>query len=637
MESTKNELSSLRDQYHKLIESCSLNSKSALDLAARCRELIFHIHQRIEYCEKRRSQMVVIALSLLAAAVALFAATFLEAMGSGLLVSLVRLTGLLLFLTAAITLALYGLQTNFNYPFIEITKTWRWFYHYSVSKEYKPPFFPFERANEREKMQKIHLKDLLTSASGPYSESYTYDEIGNITSKNGVSYTYGSQPHAVTAVGETSYNYDDNGNMTDRGSQDITWDVENRIIEVDDGENTSTFVYDGNGNRVKKTEGGETILYVNKYYEKNLTTGEVTTYYYHGGKLVAMCQDTELKYVHQDHLTSTSVMTDNSGNELGTVKYFPFGATRSGSVPTDKKFTGKRLDETGLYYYGARYYDANIGRFISADTMITDFTNPQTLNRYSYCLNNPLKYTDPSGHGIFDDIVEKAKKIIKSAGDAFKTGYNAAKSWVSSTYQSAASNVQSTYQGFTSTMSNAGNSAIDALVNFGKSLVEGAAAKCEPSLQANKAAGDSGVGGSNPVYDSVSSAINNTITPALNSTGAGITSVYVKNGYTGVNFAEGGWGVAAMKLLGFYVDEPAALTLANPAYGLGLFPPPASSLVLVRNELEDPRTRSHEEGHVVENLTLGGPVYSSMYGLGMLLYEHSENPFEVLANKYASP
>jgi RHS repeat-associated protein len=479
--------------------------------------------------------------------------------------------------------------------------------------------------------------DRLTSASGPYSESYTYDEIGNITSKNGVSYTYGSQPHAVTAVGETSYNYDDNGNMTDRGSQDITWDVENRIIEVDDGENTSTFVYDGNGNRVKKTEGGETILYVNKYYEKNLTTGEVTTYYYHGGKLVAMCQDTELKYVHQDHLTSTSVMTDNSGNELGTVKYFPFGATRSGSVPTDKKFTGKRLDETGLYYYGARYYDANIGRFISADTMITDFTNPQTLNRYSYCLNNPLKYTDPSGHGIFDDIVEKAKKIIKSAGDAFKTGYNAAKSWVSSTYQSAASNVQSTYQGFTSTMSNAGNSAIDALVNFGKSLVEGAAAKCEPSLQANKAAGDSGVGGSNPVYDSVSSAINNTITPALNSTGAGITSVYVKNGYTGVNFAEGGWGVAAMKLLGFYVDEPAALTLANPAYGLGLFPPPASSLVLVRNELEDPRTRSHEEGHVVENLTLGGPVYSSMYGLGMLLYEHSENPFEVLANKYASP
>jgi hypothetical protein len=164
MKSTKNELSSLRDQYHKLVESCSLNSKGALDLAARCRELIFHIHQRIEYCEKRRGQMVVISLSLLAAAIALFAATFLEAMDSGLLVSLVRLTALLLSLTAIITLALYGLQTNFKYPFIEITKTWRWFYHYSVSKEYKPPFLTFERAREREKMQKIHLKDMLTYA-----------------------------------------------------------------------------------------------------------------------------------------------------------------------------------------------------------------------------------------------------------------------------------------------------------------------------------------------------------------------------------------------------------------------------------------------------------------------------------------
>jgi len=109
------------------------------------------------------------------------------------------------------------------------------------------------------------------------------------------------------------------------------------------GANPSTFVYDGDGNRVKKTEGGETIPYVNKYYEKNLTTGEVTTYYFHEGRLVAMRKGTELSYIHQDHLTSTSVMTDSSGNELGTIKYFPFGATRSGSVPTDKKFTGQRL------------------------------------------------------------------------------------------------------------------------------------------------------------------------------------------------------------------------------------------------------------------------------------------------------
>ena len=59
-------------------------------------------------------------------------------------------------------------------------------------------------------------------------------------------------------------------------------------------------------------------------------------------------------------------------------------ASRAGDVPTDIKFTGQRLDDTGLYYYNARYYDANIGRFISADTIIPNPANPQSFNRYSY-------------------------------------------------------------------------------------------------------------------------------------------------------------------------------------------------------------------------------------------------------------
>jgi RHS repeat-associated protein len=63
-----------------------------------------------------------------------------------------------------------------------------------------------------------------------------------------------------------------------------------------------------------------------------------------------------------------------------------------------EKFTGQRLDQSGLYFYNARYYDANIGRFISPDTLVPNPANPQSLNRYSYCLNNPLRYNDPSGH-----------------------------------------------------------------------------------------------------------------------------------------------------------------------------------------------------------------------------------------------
>jgi RHS repeat-associated protein len=79
-----------------------------------------------------------------------------------------------------------------------------------------------------------------------------------------------------------------------------------------------------------------------------------------------------------------------------------FGDCRfsQGTLATDRLFTGQRLDDTGLYYYGARYYDATIGRFISADTVTPNLTNPQALNRYSYALNNPLKYIDPSGHYV---------------------------------------------------------------------------------------------------------------------------------------------------------------------------------------------------------------------------------------------
>jgi RHS repeat-associated protein len=101
----------------------------------------------------------------------------------------------------------------------------------------------------------------------------------------------------------------------------------------------------------------------------------------------------------------------------------------TGNIPTDKLFTGQRLDSTGLYYYGARYYDATIGRFISADSIVQSPTNPQTLNRYSYALNNPLKYVDPTGHEVeimghnVDDIYNGSDDLyfwyLSNAGSDF--------------------------------------------------------------------------------------------------------------------------------------------------------------------------------------------------------------------------
>jgi len=100
-------------------------------------------------------------------------------------------------------------------------------------------------------------------------------------------------------------------------------------------------------------------------------------------------------------LGSTSLTANSSGGKVAELRYHPWGGTRytSGTTPTARRFTGQIEDAAiGLYFYNARYYDSALGRFIQADTIVPSPANPQSLNRYSYVLNSPLKYTDPTGH-----------------------------------------------------------------------------------------------------------------------------------------------------------------------------------------------------------------------------------------------
>jgi RHS repeat-associated protein len=108
-------------------------------------------------------------------------------------------------------------------------------------------------------------------------------------------------------------------------------------------------------------------------------------------------------FYHRNHINSNSVITDSSGNEVTRLVYLPFGElSRPNSSGTDtvtSKFTGQEYDEEmGLYYYGARYYDPKVGRFLSPDPLIGDIGDPQSFNRYSYVENNPIKYIDPTGY-----------------------------------------------------------------------------------------------------------------------------------------------------------------------------------------------------------------------------------------------
>jgi RHS repeat-associated protein len=150
-----------------------------------------------------------------------------------------------------------------------------------------------------------------------------------------------------------------------------------------------------------KPDNSKTI-YVGGIYEVDKTSGgsvtRTVTYYPAAG---AMRINSTLYYTLKDHLGSASVITDASGNILGEQRYYPYGETRvtTGTIFTDKLFTGQReMAGLGIYHYGARFYSPKLGRFLSPDTIVPGAANPQAFNRYSYVLNNPLRYTDPSGH-----------------------------------------------------------------------------------------------------------------------------------------------------------------------------------------------------------------------------------------------
>jgi RHS repeat-associated protein len=118
---------------------------------------------------------------------------------------------------------------------------------------------------------------------------------------------------------------------------------------------------------------------------------------------VAVRMGSTVYWVLVDQLQSTMVLLDGNGNKVGEKWYYPFGAERhtSGSLFTDRRFTGQRWDGTiGLYDYRARYYDPALGRFVQEDTVVPEPGDPQALNRYAYALNNPLRYTDPTGHDV---------------------------------------------------------------------------------------------------------------------------------------------------------------------------------------------------------------------------------------------
>jgi RHS repeat-associated protein len=166
-----------------------------------------------------------------------------------------------------------------------------------------------------------------------------------------------------------------------------------------------------------------------------VTIQTVRKNYHFGGQLVATRRGDEVYFIHGDHLGSTSLTTDNSGTVVAETRYLPYGEERwtaGGAQPTDFTFTSQRVERGfGLMDYQARYYDPRLGRFISADTVVPDYANPQLLNRYAYTVNNPVKHVDPSGncHGLSGAAFDACAKIVaRGQQNAAYIGYRIADS-----------------------------------------------------------------------------------------------------------------------------------------------------------------------------------------------------------------
>ncbi len=258
---------------------------------------------------------------------------------------------------------------------------------------------------------------LSTTATGAvngqnYTQTYSYDAIGNITNSPQGAYTYSqtgyANPHAVTSIGSTTFTYDNNGNLlTVTGGLTNTWDYNNRLTKSVIGSTTVNYTYDSDGQRVKYAVGTTSTIYPTKDY--NITGAVPTKQIFAGDQLVATVKGTgaaaQIYFVHADHLTGSNVITNGPGTVEELMDYYPYGDIRldekASSFNEQRKFTGHEYDaDTGLNYMDARYYNGKIGRFVSEDpaylaignaTILKSITgmeieqylsDPQALNSY---------------------------------------------------------------------------------------------------------------------------------------------------------------------------------------------------------------------------------------------------------------
>jgi len=244
------------------------------------------------------------------------------------------------------------------------------------------------------------------------TESYTYDQVGNRLSSLGVSpYNYNTS-NELTSTPNATYTYDNNGNTLTKvvgsNTTSYTWDFENRLssVTLPGTGGTVSLKYDPFGRRIYKSSSSGTSIYAydgDNLIEETNSSGAVVARYEDTQNIdepLAMLRSGATSYYHADGLGSVTSLSSAAGSIANTYTYDSFGnlTASTGSLVNPFRYTARESDtETGLYYYRARYYDQNVGRFLSEDASRQGSLEVVAWDFYSYVSNDPVNFIDPLG------------------------------------------------------------------------------------------------------------------------------------------------------------------------------------------------------------------------------------------------
>jgi RHS repeat-associated protein len=272
------------------------------------------------------------------------------------------------------------------------------------------------------------LSETVTGSNDSYTASYIYTPSNRLVTMTKIGTKNGQSIHKVT-----NYHYDPNGNMVSRQTdsfeasggdgqvsihEDLSsddpdpdpseedgiygYDARNRLVSVTQGDTNISYTYNGAGQRVSKTTDEESYTYLYEYdkivLEKDSSNSYARNLY--GSTLISRVVDNaKAYYLYNGHGDVVKLVT--SGQVVASYEYDAFGniLEESGSFANPYRYSGYYYEAaTGLYDLKARFYDADIARFMQEDTYLGRPSDPLSLNLYSYVLNNPLRYWDPTGH-----------------------------------------------------------------------------------------------------------------------------------------------------------------------------------------------------------------------------------------------